>query len=277
MNFFIQKGWQLPSSGECKLFVEINDTQNLYKLVDLINEFTAELNNSKTIKDPNSIIYNFGLTSYNYHVEKMITNFVAKDQGNTKTCYANAISAAILLTLSKFRNITEEDFVKLRNEIIWISKGIKKNTFNILKLISGKYKISLKDVDEDNARQAIMKTRVCVSRFILSETQWKNFNKFFKNNPKGILDKKDLGKPYGKMIGHAVVLTHIYKDSLRFLNSYGTQWGDNGFFKVRNSKVINAKFMEVYIEPKDFSNEEKEKFNNFVERIRDGIIQFMDI
>ena len=279
MNFFIQKGWELPSSGECKLFVEINDAQNLYKLVDLINEFTAELNNSKTIKDPDSIIYKFGLTSTNYHVEKMITNFEAKNQGKTKTCYANAISAAILLTFSKFKDISEKDFINIKNEIIEISKGRIKNTFNILKLISGKYKISLKEVDEDKARQAIMKTRVCVTRFILSEKQWKNFNKFFKNNPKGILDKKDLGErePFPKMTGHAVVLTHIYKDSLRFLNSYGTQWGDNGFFRVRNSKVINAKFIEVYIEPNDYSNGVKDRFNKFAEEIRNDIIQFLDI
>lgn len=271
MNFFIQKGWELPSSGECKLFLEINDKQNLDKLVDLINEFTAELNNNKSIKTPDSIINLFGLTSINYHVNNLIDNFEAINQGKTKTCYANAISAAILLTLSKFEKIDKDKFIKLKEEIIEISKDDKKNTFEILKKISGRYKLSLNEVDEENARKAIMKTRVCVARFGLAENQWKYFYKFFRQKPKGILKKENLNKRIGKVIGHAVVLTHIYKDYLMFLNSYGTNWGDGGFFRVENAKTINAKFIEVFIEPNNFPNKTKEEFNDLVERIKYNI------
>ena len=38
-----------------------------------------------------------------------------------------------------------------------------------------------------------MKSRICVARFGLTKNQWINFNKFYKDNPKGILRKKDLG------------------------------------------------------------------------------------
>ena len=44
-KFLIQKGWDIPSSGECKLFIEINNSQNLYKFIDIMNEAIGELNN----------------------------------------------------------------------------------------------------------------------------------------------------------------------------------------------------------------------------------------
>lgn len=59
IKFLIQKGWDIPSSGECKLFVEINNSQNLNKFIDIINEAIGELNNKNNIeiaKNPNSLI-----------------------------------------------------------------------------------------------------------------------------------------------------------------------------------------------------------------------------
>ena len=109
-----------------------------------------------------------------------------------------------------------------------------------------------------------MKSRICVARFGLTKKQRKNFNKFYKDNPKGILRKKDLGnRSIDPLLGHAVILTSIYKDSLKFLNSYGKEWGDKGYFRVKNAKVLNAKFIEVYIDPNNFTTEEKNKFDDF--------------
>jgi hypothetical protein len=34
------------------------------------------------------------------------------------------------------------------------------------------------------------------------------------------------------MFSHAVILVEYGKDYLRFMNSWGTKWGDGGFFKV---------------------------------------------
>ena len=109
--------------------------------------------------------------------------------------------------------------------------------------------MQLNEVDEIGARKAIMNTRMCVARFGLTKEQWTNFNKFFDEYPKGILEEKDIGerRKGKKLFGHAVVLTEIFKDNLYFLNSYGENWGDKGFFRVKNADVLKAKFIEVYI------------------------------
>ena len=56
MNFLILRGLEFPSSGEGRFFIEVNDTQNLYKFVDILNDFCAELNNNKSILSEDSII-----------------------------------------------------------------------------------------------------------------------------------------------------------------------------------------------------------------------------
>jgi len=269
MRFLIEKGWELPPSGECNLFIEVNDTQNLYKYVDLLNDAMAEINNSKSSKGQNSFMNSIATTAINTYVsDNIINNFDAINQGHENTCYANSISVAILITLAKFPGIPEIDFLELRNEIInsieLNPKKVHKNTFKILNTLKEKYNLSLNEVDEIGARKAIMKSRICVARFGLTKNQWKNFKKFYKDNPKGILRKKDLGNPIGnKLKGHAVILTSIYKDSLKFLNSYGTEWGDKGYFRIKDAEVLNAKFIEVYIDPKNFTTEEKNKFDDF--------------
>ena len=114
-----------------------------------------------------------------------------------------------------------------------------------------------------------MKTRICVVRFGLTEKQWENFNEFYRDNPKGILTKDILGKrKKGETLkGHAVILTKIFPDHLYFLNSYGNTWGDDGYFRVQNAEVINAKFMEIDIEPYNYTNEQKEKCEGVVTKV----------
>ena len=48
-------------------------------------------------------------------------------------------------------------------------------------------------------------------------------------------------------MGHAVILIGNDDSCLRFLNSFGAEWGDNGYFRVQNEKVLRKmKFNEVY-------------------------------
>lgn len=144
-----------------------------------------------------------------------------------------------------------------------------RNTFKILKRISNHFKFDLNKVDENGARKAVMKARICVVRFGLTEKQWENFNEFYKDNPKGILTKDILGERNKdeNLKGHAVILTQIFPDNLYFLNSYGNNWGDDGYFRVQNAEVLNAKFMEIIIEPYKYTDEQKEKFERVVTKV----------
>ena len=285
INFLILRGFELPSSGEGRFFIEVNDSQNLYKFVDILNDFCAELNNNKSILDKDSIINSIGSSTINSWVYyDIIKQLEAKNQGKTPTCYANAISASIFITMTKFPSIPQIDFFELRDEIInYTHKEIDhrniehRNTFEILRKISEKFRLELNEVDEDGARKAVMKTRMCVTRFGLTKKQWERFDNFFKNNPKGILTKEIIGKRKRKegRQGHAVVLVEIFKDHLYFLNSYGKEWGDNGFFRVKDAKVLGAKFLEIYIEPHKYTAEEKDKYNKFNKNIKNNLSKYL--
>ena len=100
-----------------------------------------------------------------------------------------------------------------------------------------------------------------------------NFYQFYKYNPKGILTKEFLGerKEGERLKGHAVVLTEIFLDHLYFLNSYGKTWGDNGYFRVKNAEVLNAKFMEIFIEPYNYTLEQRSKFEDLNNNIKYNI------
>ena len=49
--------------------------------------------------------------------------------------------------------------------------------------------------------------------------------------------------------GHAVTLIGIDEcGALKFINSWGADWGDKGFFRLKDGKVLNMTFYDVYFE-----------------------------
>ena len=111
----------------------------------------AEINNSKSSKDQNSFMNSIATTAINTYVsDNIINNFDAINQGHEKTCYANSISVAILITLAKFPGIPEIDFLELRNEIINSNELKPKeehehtNTFKILNTLKTNLGITIR-------------------------------------------------------------------------------------------------------------------------------------
>ncbi|CAF4638548.1 unnamed protein product, partial [Rotaria sp. Silwood2] len=83
-------------------------------------------------------------------------------------------------------------------------------------------------VEELEARQAINARRPLVATFRLSQKQWEVFGEFYKNNPHGILQARDLQTENSstKTFGHAVVLMRCDATSLTFMNSWGTRFAN---------------------------------------------------
>ena len=281
IKFFIEKGWDIPVSGECKLFVEVNNSKNLNKFIELFNEGIGLFNfqyNSNSKENPRSLMNLLSLTSINNYVHSNIINqFKAKNQGNEGTCYAHAISAAICLSSAKVLGRPKLDFFEIKKKLIdkyGINGGY---TFNILKEFLPNYKLHHRIVNENGARKAIMKTRPCVATFRLNERQMTNFYYFFMKNPKGILtNKKILDEPndfpIGKICGHAIVLTHISKSYLKFLNSWGTEWGDNGYFRVKSADVLDIEFADIYWDKSDLSSDEINSYNKYMNNLKKNIV-----
>ncbi|KAH3791247.1 hypothetical protein DPMN_144730 [Dreissena polymorpha] len=60
--------------------------------------------------------------------------------------------------------------------------------------------------------------------------------------------------------GHAVVLTSYTNKCLVLMNSWGTDWADNGFFRVESADVLGLEFMDVYWTESDLLLSERNYF-----------------
>ena len=282
IKFFIQKGWDVPISGECKLFVEVNNSKNLNKFIDLFNEAIGEINNRNNREipqNPNSLINLLSSTVINDYMNSEINNFESKKQEGG-TCYANAIAANICLASSRVYGREKLNFFDVRKKIIDKYGTHGGNTFQICKEYLINYRLHSQIVDEEGARKAVMKTRPCVARFNLTAQQWGNFSKFYRENKKGILTKEILNDtkniyPDSTPGGHAVVLTHISKDYLTFLNSWGPNFADNGYFRVKNADVLGMQFCDIFWYISDLSKEEIDAYNEHIQKLKKDIDKFI--
>lgn len=276
IKFFIKKGWNIPISGECRLFVEISNSQNLDIFINLINEAIGELNyknNSENIENPTSLINLISSTKLDYYVNSNINETKAGEQGDKKTCYANAMAATICLASARVYARKPLEFLDVRNKL---ENKYGKDGVDIFKVLNeslGHYKLKYKQIDDEkDVRKAIIETRPCLAAFQLTSMQKENFKEFFQKNPKGILTKEILNKPRGitnnEKFSHSVVLTHISKNYLKFLNSWGTNWGDNGYFKVENANVLNAEFIDIFWELDDLDKNEKDNYIKYMKELK---------
>ena len=111
-------------SGECKLFVEINNSQNLNKFIDLMNEAISELNDNNNTN--NSLINIINTVKKEIIVSDQKNNFKYKNQITPETCYANAVAAGIFLASAKIIGRRKISFDKLRKKIIKFASIIGK-------------------------------------------------------------------------------------------------------------------------------------------------------
>jgi hypothetical protein len=86
--------------------------------------------------------------------------------------------------------------------------------------------------------EAIVRKRLVVARFRLTDDEWDVFGNFYNTNPIGMLTQNELDvrkrptSPQPPISGHAVVFTSYNSKCLTFMNSWGEEWADNGFFRV---------------------------------------------
>ena len=167
------------------------------------------------------------------------------------TCYANAVATVLHLAMRRIegRRGGVPKFDKIRDDLVKEYGENGAHTVVVLDKWTRQNRLHYREVNELEARQAINARRPVVATFQLYAKQWEAFSAFYsKDEGKGILKKEDLTikGPPGEIAGHVVVLIKCDPEYLTFINSWGTNFADGGFFKVQNQAVLNLKFYDVY-------------------------------
>ena len=253
---FVKKDWHVDeTSNRTKLFVQINHP-------DLLRDVTDLVRNVITSKDALADILAF--VDLDCYINQIIQQMEPKLQVG-ETCYAYA--AATVLHLAMHR-IKDRDggylkFADLKNQMIKIYGEEGATTKVVLEQMCPLYRLHVTEVNSKEALSAVAAKQPVLTTFSLDERQWDAFSNFLKDNPRGILSEEDLQKICNvenpsESGGHAVILTSI--ESLVFMNSWGKEWADTGFFSIANSKVLSCKFYDVYWTVNDLSGAEKIRF-----------------
>ncbi len=199
------------------------------------------------------------------YISQSTSEFEAKEQLG-RTCYANASAAVLHLAMQRIlgREGGYPDFDVLKDNMIETYGMHGSNTSKVLQEICPEYRLRSQEVCIKRAMEAVVKKRPIVASFHLTDGEWEAFSNFYHYNPTGILTQNELyvrpTRPGPPRTGHAVVLTSFNSKCLTFMNSWGQEWGDNGFFRVQNAEVLQLEFFDVYWELDDLTEGEKEYY-----------------
>lgn len=140
------------------------------------------------------------------------------------------------------------------------------------------YRLRYEVVDEMGARQAVLHRRPVLTSFRLTKGGWAKFSQHFSQpqTHRSILTEADM-RPHRKGSddgGHAVVLYACEPHSLSFLNSWGSDWGINGSFRVQSPAVLemneqdrldSVRFYDVFWHESDLTPSERAAYDAKVE------------
>lgn len=189
LSFLVDANWQLPLSGESRLFVQANS-------LDVVNELCQVVVSQLTM-DCDALVDVLEKVPLGIYINQKNADFIPKKQYES-TCYANAIAAVFHLAMSRIigREGGYPDFYAIRDRIISAYGLSGASTQNVLQDVCSEYRLQFRNVDEAGARQAINRRRPVVARFSLYGEQWDKFSDFFKTTKKGILTKDSLISKY---------------------------------------------------------------------------------
>ncbi|XP_062499789.1 uncharacterized protein LOC134177092 [Corticium candelabrum] len=265
ISYLIDANWELPSAGESRLFVQANS-------LDVVNEF-CEIVVSQMTQPCDALVHLLERINLATYINQTNAKFKPKQQ-RKGTCYANAIAAVFHLAMSRIvgREGGIPDFRKIRDCIIEKYDVEGATTVKVLESICPVYRLHFREVDETGARQAINKRRPVVARFTISLGQRRKFSEFYRMEKKGILRKQNVtDRIFADPQGHAVVLTGCDSDCLTFMNSWGHEFADGGFFRVEDQNVLHqTTFYDIYWIEADLTQSEKDVYERKgIERSRE--------
>jgi hypothetical protein len=205
------------------------------------------------------------------------------DQGRSGTCYAHA--SAAVLHMAMLRIVDREggypSIEDIRTKILdkFPSRPGGWPVEEVLRAATTWYRpLCFRKVDEESARQAVLRRRPVLSTFRLSQSDWDTFDQHIGTTATASsvltyyqMAPHRLSPPGG---GHAVVLTSYDPRSLTFMNSWGYQLGNNGSFSVENPSVLgidgtigelHPSFYDIYWVEGDLTATERQAYETKVD------------
>ncbi|KAF5602531.1 hypothetical protein FPCIR_1872 [Fusarium pseudocircinatum] len=263
-------GWAIPSAGEVALFCTVCAVTALEEFCYLL--LSARFGSTDALLD---IVGRIRLDDY-INNEHLAIRRRPTHQGQRPICYAHAVASVIHMAL--LRIVSREggvpSFIKIRERILseYPETAGGQSAITVLSDACVWYRpLHFREVDEDGAREAVLRRRPVLATFGLSKDGWHTFSKYFDRTSTtrtAVLTEAQMAPDFHKEYdgGHAVVLVSCSPNSLTFLNSWGSSWGDNGIFKVENPAVLGHKdrclrFYDVYWVEKGLTNAERQAFD----------------
>ncbi|CAD8100702.1 unnamed protein product [Paramecium sonneborni] len=250
---------KLSQKGRSRLFLQGNNPKQMQNFFDY---FMKLKNEQDTLLN---LIGKVQLEKYINGSKKLKV-----EQQIGKNFFANPIAAVYQLVMIKIYNREGgyPDYNQIREEVIRINGENEGNTFKIIQKSCSSFRLQCRELKNINdIKLCLHQGRPLIAKFKLCEDQWFSedpnqlgFYNFFKKFGQGILTKirKRSDKP---VIGHAVVLHKYTPEYYSFINSWGTEWGDAGFFKIKDLDVLGKmRFMEVFWTKDNLTEYEKESF-----------------
>ncbi|KAH7489409.1 hypothetical protein FOMA001_g3692 [Fusarium oxysporum f. sp. matthiolae] len=280
-------GWAIPSAGEIALFCTVCTVTALEEFCSML--LSARFGSADALLD---IVGKIRFDDY-INNEHLTIRSRPTNQGQRGICYAHAVASVIHMALLRIvsRDGGIPSFNEIRHKILSKYPEIKggQPTIQVLADACHWYRpLRFQKVDEEGARQAVLRRRPVLARFGLSKDGWDEFCKQLDGNSamhNAVLTEAQMAPHFDKKYdgGHAVVLVSCSPNSLTFLNSWGGSWGDNGTFSIENPAVLGHKdvslsFYDVYWLERDLTDAEQQAFDSQVdEELRHRAEQYESI
>ena len=265
----LKQGWTIDiENNETKLFFQVNHpsiTEDVTKLV------------KNLVFSQDALADILSSVSLDILVNQHCENFKAQERQNGGTCYAHATAAVFYLATRRILGREGEanipftipyypDFTEMRDKLVDRFGRQGAIPREVLEYACPIYRLRYKFLGGDviKALCAITAKRPVLAIFFLTNDEWDMFSDFFRNNPQGVLTSADLPPraPAATRSGHAVVLVSYNVDGLKFMNSWGDNWGDTGFFRVQDAKVLDLEFFDIFWTVEDLTDWEKNYYRN---------------
>ncbi|KAH7246655.1 hypothetical protein BKA59DRAFT_439300 [Fusarium tricinctum] len=263
-------GWKIPSAGEIALFSSVCSATVLDEFCSLL--LSARFGSADALLDvAGRIHFDDYINKAHLDVRRKPSN--QRGKGN---CYAHATASVVHMAL--LRVVSRDGGVPSLNEIrarILSKFPETRDGYDVSKVLAaacGWYRpLQCEEIDEDQARQAVLHRRPVLASFFLSKLGWDEFCRHFVkiSEIRGpVLTEAQMAPYYSQEFddGHAVVLVGCSPNSLTFLNSWGSSWGDNGSFSIENHSVLGLqdypmRFYDVYWLESNLSSAEQQAYD----------------